>query len=207
MTITDWIQAISMVVLAIITGIYAWRTHVMSKAAREQADASMTMAEQMRKQRYSESLPLLIPTVTKNWNTQGLKSNEIPYEYLQTGIGIKVVWRNVGKGTAINSRFSFWSAPTSSGKANFFPPSESGTLEVGGKKEVDYSELLDESQLRDIPQGYHPHLLAEYQDIYERRITTVQKFRIDEQNKRAFLGELYFTIDGKRLGEEVIRHD
>lgn len=207
MTITDWIQAISMVVLAIITGIYAWRTHVMSKAAREQADASMTMAEQMRKQRYSESLPLLIPTVTKNWNTQGLKSNEIPYEYLQTGIGIKVVWRSVGKGTAINSRFSFWSAPTSSGKANFFPPSESGTLEVGGKKEVDYSELLDESQLRDIPQGYHPHLLAEYQDIYERRITTVQKFRIDEQNKRAFLGELYFTIDGKRLGEEVIRHD
>jgi hypothetical protein len=57
-------------------------------------------------------------------------------------VGVKVLWCNVGKGVAINLRFSFWSAPTSTGKANFFPPSESGTLEVGGKKEVDYGKIL-----------------------------------------------------------------
>lgn len=60
MTITDWIQAISMVVLVVVTLIYAWRTHVISKATKEQADASVEMAEEMREQRVMASRPLLI---------------------------------------------------------------------------------------------------------------------------------------------------
>lgn len=51
MTITDWIQAISMVILVAVTVIYAWRTHVISKATKQQADASVKMAEEMREQR------------------------------------------------------------------------------------------------------------------------------------------------------------
>jgi hypothetical protein len=57
--------------------------------------------------------------------------------------------------------------------------------------------------LKDLSEAYHPYLLAEYQDIYERIITTVQRFRIDEQNRRAFLGELYFEVNNRRLGQEV----
>jgi len=63
--------------------------------------------------------------------------------------------------------------------------------------------------LYDIPEAHHPRLEAEYQDIYERKITTVQEFRIEEENgsKKAFVGELYFTVNGKRLGEEITSHD
>jgi hypothetical protein len=161
-----------------------------------------TMAKEMKEQRYSESLPLLVPTVPPI-----LSTDELPYESLQTGVGVKVMWCNVGKGVAINSRFSFWTAPISPRKATFFPPRESGTLEVGGKKEVYYSEILNDGQLHDISDSYQPRVEAEYLDIYERKVTTVQKFRIDEQNEKAFLAELYFTINGRRLGEEVTHHD
>ena len=193
----EWVE------ISLLVGLVA-ATGALALYAAGQADTSVKMAQEMRQQRYSESLPLLVPTVAKNWNTQGLKSNEIPYDYLQTGIGIKVIWRSVGKGPAINSRFSFWTAPTSKEKATFFPSRESGTLEVGGKKEVDYNEILNDGQLHEILGVYHPRLVADYQDIYERNVTTVQEFRIDEQkgNKRAFLGELYFTINGRRLGQE-----
>ena len=37
--------------LVIITGIYVWRTHVISKALRGQAGASVKMAEEMKEQR------------------------------------------------------------------------------------------------------------------------------------------------------------
>jgi hypothetical protein len=82
-------------------------------------------------------------------------------------------------------------------------------LEVRGEKTVDYSQILNDGQLRDIPEGYHPHLLAEYKDIYERDITTVQEFRIEKEQEyeKVSLGELYFTVNGRRLGQEVTRHD
>ncbi len=161
------------------------------------------MAQEMKEQRYSECLPLLAPIILQTLNTQGLAPNEVHYECLQSGVGIKVMWCNVGKGVAINSQFSFWTASASSGKATSFPLRELGTVEVGGKKEVDYSEILDDGQLHNISDAYQPRVEAEYLDIYERKVTTVQKFRIDEQNKKAFLGELYFTVNGRRLGEET----
>ncbi len=60
MTVTDWIQAVSMVILVVVTGIYAWRTHVISKANKKQADASVEMAEEMREQRVMASRPVII---------------------------------------------------------------------------------------------------------------------------------------------------
>ncbi len=171
------------------------------------AKQTATMANEMRKQRYSESLPLLVPDITPRWDTRGLEPKEVPYVYLQTGVGMEVTWRNLGNGVAINSRFSFRTAPTSTGKATFFPPRELGTVEVEGKREVDYSQILNDGQLHDISDAYQPRVEAEYLDIYERKVTTVQTFRIDEQNERAFLGELYFTVNGRRLGEETTWHD
>lgn len=51
MTITDWIQAISMLFLVVVTGIYVWRTHIISNSTKKQADASVKMAKEMREQR------------------------------------------------------------------------------------------------------------------------------------------------------------
>lgn len=193
----DWTQIFLVLGLVTATGFY-------TLMAFRQAKASAKMAKETREQRYTESLPLLLPTIPDI-----LPSEKLPYEAIASGVGVKVIWCNVGKGVAINSRFSFWTAPTSPGKAHFFPPRESVTLEVGGKKTVDYDEILNDGELRDIPEKCCPHLLAEYQDIYERKITTIQEFRIEEQNdyKRVLFGDLYFTINGRRLGQEIIRHD
>jgi hypothetical protein len=207
MTATGWVQAIAMVLLVGVTVFYAWQAKKASDSAKASAQASMKMAEETKEQRYSECLPLLAPAILQTLNTQGLAPNEVHYVCLQSGMGINVMWCNVGKGVAINSRFSFWTAPTSPGKATFFPPRELGTVEVEGRKEVRYSEILNDGQLHDISDAYQPRVEAEYLDIYERKVTTVQKFRIDEQNQRAFLGELYFTINGRRLGEEATHHD
>jgi hypothetical protein len=108
---------------------------------------------------------------------------------------------------AINSQVSFEALPTSTGKASFFPLRNLGTVEAGGKKEVDYTEILDDGQFHDITDTYQPRVEAEYLDIYERKVTTVQEFRIDEQSKKPFLGQIYFSIDDRRLGEEVADHD
>jgi len=69
-TITDWAQAISMVVLVIVTGIYVWRTHIISKATKEQADASVEMAEEMREQRIMTSRPVIIQKAVVETETE-----------------------------------------------------------------------------------------------------------------------------------------
>lgn len=193
--------------LIAVTTWYAYATIKIARATKQQAEASVKMAEEMREQRYKDSLPLLVPTIPPDWDTQGLAPNEVIYVYLQIGIGIKVMWCNVGKGVAINSRFSFWAAPISPKQANFFPPRESGTLAVGDKKEVDYHDTRGDKQIIAISDAYQPRLEAEYQDIYERNITTIQEFRIEEHDghKRAFIGDIYFTVNGRRLGEEVMK--
>lgn len=180
----DWAQIFLVLGLVTVTGFYVLM--------------AFRQAEEMREQRYSESLPLLVPNIPKL-----LPSGEFPLEFVRSGMGLKIVWRNVGKGVAINSRFSFWGAPLPSGKIRFFPSHESATLEVLGKKEVDYSE--NEGQLHEISGVYLPRFEAKYRDIYERDITTVQEIRIDEQNGGFSLGDLYFTVNGKRLGEEGVK--
>ena len=174
------------------------------------AISAVKMAEETKKQRYAEALPLLVPVLTRRCVVGKLKPNEVDYGTLQTGVGFEVKWHNFGKGVAINSRFSFWSVPLDSkpDKMLYFPPREVKSLEIGGWEEIIISDTW-EHQLCDISEERKPRLVAEYQDIYERSITTVQEFRIEEENgnKRAFLGELYFTVNGKRLGEEVTHHD
>lgn len=169
------------------------------------AKQTATMANEMREQRYSECLPLLMVSINQQI-LQGFSPDEDFYSVLQTGIGATFEWCNSGKGVAVNVRFSLWGLPLDShpGKVLFFPPGESKALEVGAHVSIvfDYA-----GQWFDQPEVYCPRLEAEYQDIYERSITTVQEFCFDAQKKTASLGDLYFTVDGRRLGEEIIRHD
>jgi hypothetical protein len=79
MTITDWIQAISTLILVAVTGIYAWRTHVISKGTEKQANASMKMAEEMRNARS--------PSITIQWGGAGSNSREITAKLENEGVG------------------------------------------------------------------------------------------------------------------------
>lgn len=47
-------------VLAILTGVYAWRTHDISKATKEQANASAEMARAMREERLAADRPYIL---------------------------------------------------------------------------------------------------------------------------------------------------
>ena len=174
--------------LVLITTWYAKQTTIIAKETREQ--------------RYSESLPLLVPDITRRSIVdQKLEPNEVDYATLQTGVRLEVTWHNLGKGVAINIWLSFSSPPLDShpGKSLYFPPRELKALGVAAKESISFEWKQFVGQLIDQTK---PRLKAEYRDIYERNITTVQEFSIDEQSKRAFLGELYFTINGRRLGQE-----
>src|SRR3989339_431041 len=57
------IQIIISFVLVMVTYIYVKRTSDIASATKYQAAASIKMAEEMREQRYSEKLPLLVPTI------------------------------------------------------------------------------------------------------------------------------------------------
>ena len=183
--------------LVCVTGIYAVRT-------TEIADATRKQAEEIKTQRYSECLPVLLVSIAQK--TKGLDPDEHLYKILQTGTGATFEWANLGKGVAINARFSLRGLPLDNHpeKVLFFPPRESKALEVGAHVQIDFNYA---GEWFDKPAAYCPRLETEYQDIYERKITTIQEFRIDNQNKKAFLGELYFKINGRRLGTEVIQHD
>ena len=196
----DMNQAMNLLLLfalVCVTGIYAIRTAEIAGATRKQA-------EEIKEQRYSECLPLLLVSIAQK--TKGLDPDENLFKILQTGTGATFEWANMGKGVAINARFSLWGVPLDSHpeKVLFFPPGESKALEVGAHVRIDFNY---KGEWFDKPAAYCPRLETEYQDIYERKITTVQEFRIDKKNKKACLGELYFTINGRRLGTEMIHHD
>jgi predicted histidine transporter YuiF (NhaC family) len=84
MTTTDWVQAIAMVVLVVVTIFYAYQAKKARDSAEASAQASVKMAEETREQRYSESLPLLVPHIT--FAIQ-VAPNELDYELLQAGQG------------------------------------------------------------------------------------------------------------------------
>ncbi len=101
MTITDWIQAISMVILVVVTGIYAWRTHVLSKATEKQAEASVKMAKHMRKQ--TETLRETVSmSVRPSVSIEVLNiSGGLNYPF-EPPDGLYVELQNTGKGPARN---------------------------------------------------------------------------------------------------------
>ncbi len=53
------VQGVVTLVLAVATGFYAWRTHDISKATKEQAGASIEMAREMHEQRLESVRPVL----------------------------------------------------------------------------------------------------------------------------------------------------
>lgn len=195
----DWAQMILTIGLVAVTAVYAFATEKIAKATKEQAEAGIKMAEEMREQRYTESLPILIPTIKTTINCE---INEIPYVSLQTGREIEIIWHNLGKGIAIDAIFSLYCAPYNSEKANLIKSKEKMTVAV--QQEVIFNFQTSNKVEQILKDDYVPRLIAEYKDIYKRQINTVQEFRIIEENgeKRAFIGEQYFIVNGKRLGVE-----
>ncbi|MBU2609161.1 MAG: hypothetical protein KKF26_07575, partial [Chloroflexi bacterium] len=96
MTLTDWIQAISMVILVVVTSIYVWRTHAISKATKEQADAT-------KEQFLGEARPYLLLRLKDSavqWNNIE-PDKHYPKEF-------QIIIHNAGKGPAIRLYAAQW---------------------------------------------------------------------------------------------------
>ncbi|GAG11153.1 unnamed protein product, partial [marine sediment metagenome] len=99
MTPTDWIQAISMLILVVVTVVYAWRTHVISKATKKQAEASVKMAEEMREQRVIASRPIVVQKAVVETETElAAFGSKDWFSYFEV--------YNVGNGAAIEIEIS-----------------------------------------------------------------------------------------------------
>ncbi len=215
MTVTDWVQAIAIVVLVAATIFYAWQAKKARDSAEASVQASSEMADAMARKRYSDCQPALIQKIDARVGQ--IPEEEVLYMILASGVGgirqrtpagATTRWHNAGKGVALNATFSLIGTPLESqpNKVRFFTPTPNlpTALKVDEEKEVTFD--LEWKEV-DMPHGYSPRLKAEYQDIYERRLTTVQEFSFDSGGEKAHLGELFFTVDGRRLGEEATHHD
>ncbi len=69
------IQALSVIVLIMVTGYYAWKTKDIRQATERQADASRDITNEMREQRLAEQIPLLLIDLL-DYNTGGKKVSE-----------------------------------------------------------------------------------------------------------------------------------
>ena len=206
--LSDMLQMLLMFGLVAVTTFYAW-------SASRQADANVKMAEEMAKKRYSDSQPVLIPKIPSRLGQ--IPEEDVLYMILASGLagteqqtpkGVTIGWHNAGKGVALNAVFSLTGTPLESelNKARLFTPTPNlrTALKVDEEKEVAFDL---EWKAVSMSASCSPRLKAEYQDIYERKLTTVQEFSFDKGNEKAYLGELCSTVDRRRLGEEATDHD
>ncbi len=100
MQTTDWIQAISTVVLAIITGAYAWQTWILAKVSKKQAEASVEMAQEMRQQKYESVRPVLDILRVADSNTKTVEAYTAKDADYSRGLSCSI--ENVGFGTALD---------------------------------------------------------------------------------------------------------
>ena len=209
------IQVMITFALVLVTVGYVRRTAEIADATREQAEATRRQVDETAKKRYSDSQPVLIPKIPTRLGQ--IPEEDVLYMILTSGLGgteqqtprgVTIRWHNTGKGVALNAMFSLTGTPLESepNKARLFTPTLNlrTALKVDEEKEVTFDL---EWKAVNMAVGYSPRLEAKYQDIYERKLTTVQEFSFDKGKEKAHLGELYFTVNGRRLGKEVSDHD
>jgi hypothetical protein len=161
MTMTDWIQAISMLVLVVVTAIYAWQV-------------KQTVKE-MREQRYDSVRPVI--DIYREPTDEDKMSEAIAANNKDPSRGLSCVLYNIGLGPAIDL-YSFIQTSSGSQRYNF------GTLAKGGKT---FSTKLSMKQ-KERPSDLL--LVAYYSDIYGRECVSSRTVFIDKE-KGWVLGHLH----------------
>ena len=170
------IQAISMVILVIVTIVYAWRTHIISKATKAQANASVQMAKEMREQRYDAVRPVVdivkIEQNPRELATQGYEANEGRYPK-----DLPCKLRNVGVGPAIELYSFIEDIKDAEGKPRRW---DFDTLPVAnGEKEWGYTP---ERRLLLMQRGNQMALVAYYKDVYGNPFESIREVSLGVVN-------------------------
>ena len=170
MTATDWIQAISMVVLVGVTIFYAYQAKKASDSAKASADASVKTVEEMRQQRYDAVRPVI------DIYRDPTDEDKLPEAFAATkgdaSRGLACVLCNIGLGPAIDM-YSFVQNPfiqnPSDGRQRF----EFGTLATGEKThKMNLSVKQEDGRMA---------LLAYYKDVYERAFESSREVSADKE--------------------------
>lgn len=194
---------VSAVVVALLVG----ATIVYARAAKQQADASMRMAEEMKEQRLSEARPYLLMRLEDLVKLEGDFNELINAEEYEMPSDFKIKIRNEGTGPAKNIIAAFWRSD------DVFPFQCKGYLARQEEWQTTISTLRIDvgeievwlPELRKIVKYVYPGTIAiEYRDIHERRWVTYL------QLQKYFLEENYIHIgEGKQSIVEIGRtsHD
>ena len=177
MTASELIQVILTGVLVIITGLYVWRTFVISRSAGRQSNASVKMAEEMKEQRYDAVRPVIDFERTAEGEElmrEGLAAKSEEFSY-----GVWCILRNIGVGPAIDV-YSFNSiVKTPEGKPLLW---YFGTIAT--EKPTDRNRLSIEQK------GDRRFLVAYYRDVYGRCFESSREVTADKERHAWNIGPL-----------------
>ena len=153
--------------LIAVTTWYAYGTMKIAKATKEQAKASVEMAEEMREQRLSEARPyLLIKLADELLQWDDIEQDRRPHKF-------EVTIRNVGRGPAINLWAALWHS-----KNTYFAGDSKSYLVAGEEWQTNISRLDTRiphkegwlPQLSQMIKENHAGIIAvEYQDVHKRK--------------------------------------
>ena len=175
MTITDWIQAISTLILVGVTAFYAWKTYDLSTDAKRQADASVKMADEMKEQRYDTVRPVIDIELVERSTDLSKRAYSDREQVILNGLRGKLVNRGLGPAMDVQSYIV-----TESGK-------EKHNFGVIGK-----GKEYDPLQLALLSENNFAFVRVEYRDIYGRLLESKREF---VQEKSIFpLGPLQTSI-------------
>ena len=146
MTTGELIQVILMGLLVVVTGIYAWRTFAISNAAKEQSDASVEMAKEMREQRIMASRPVIIQKAIERGKYSTERDMPDDFEIC-----------NVGNGPAIELEISLLN------KERYQITSERKTYLRAGEPPIQFAPF----QSVDLEEALY-YVVCEYQGILSR---------------------------------------
>lgn len=157
------VQGAFTVALALATAFYAVRTHDISKAAREQAEASVQMAREMYEQRLEGARPVL----RAECRLYNGKVGHDPH--------VQVKVRNVGQGVALRIECRFEHPRLG------YSPVWVGAVAV--QEEIDlegiFQRAADDKPDIEVAVGSLAYLVLQYEDIYARLFETRVAFEQD----------------------------
>lgn len=182
--------------LVSVTIIYAWRTHVISKAAKEQAkatkqqaDASVEMAEEMREQRYDTVRPVIDFEHRESELTRiiakGVTIKE--EEEIIYSCGLRCVLHNIGIGPATDV-YSFTLTVSSERRQWDF-----GSLTIKGEMTPEIPLFLEQK-------GDRRFLVAYYRDVYGRCFESSREVSVDMEKNAWSIGPLKI----RKIAEEEL---
>ncbi len=192
MTTSEWVQIILTGVLVVITGIYAWRTFAISNAAKEQADASVETANEMREQTIALYKPHII--LEKGLSTKG--------EHFVKLIG--VAFSNAVGGPALNLEIYIAHPLLKIVEPVEILPKHSSSLSVG---EHGYREFLaeDNANVHAAPIESIP-IVINYEDVLGNHWHSTLQLVWKAAIKDVVVGRMQVAVPG-RFKEEDSNYD